>query len=112
MSACVLTAPEVAALLRISISTVYALARSGRLPRAYVGRSVRFPAAAIRAIVDRAEIVTPEPHGSAPPGRTRRPGRQWSSVPNWDAAMQGRRERRRRREERARIQAHGPVAVR
>lgn len=57
----VLTAKEVASTLRISLSKVYAMARSGELPRVYLGRSVRFPARAIEALTGQGSEVNPSP---------------------------------------------------
>jgi len=37
-----LTADEVAELLRLPVSTIYDLARTGRLPRLKIGRALRF----------------------------------------------------------------------
>ena len=37
-----LTAREVAALLRLPVSTIYELARTGRLPYLRIGRAMRF----------------------------------------------------------------------
>jgi excisionase family DNA binding protein len=51
-----LTALEVQGLLNIDRSTVYRMAEDGRLPAIRVGRSWRFPADRIRAL-----IATPEP---------------------------------------------------
>ena len=46
-----LTAKEVAALLRMPASTVYHLAKTGRLPAAHIGRSLRFRSTDIEALL-------------------------------------------------------------
>ena len=53
----VLTADEVAALLRMKRSWVYAAARSGELPHVRLGRAVRFRRSAIDAYLDRLEAA-------------------------------------------------------
>jgi excisionase family DNA binding protein len=61
----VLTADEVAALLRMKRSWVYAAARSGELPHVRLGRAVRFRRSAIDAYLDRLEAAPP-PTGQRP----------------------------------------------
>ena len=55
MSDDVLTADEVAALLRMKRSWVYTAARSGELPHVRLGRAVRFRRSAIDAYLERVE---------------------------------------------------------
>ena len=49
-----LTAEEVAVLLRVSIDSIYAYARTGRLARVRLDRAVRFRPADVRAFIERA----------------------------------------------------------
>ncbi len=49
-----LTANDVAALLGLSVDSVYNFARQGRLPRVRLDRAVRFRPADVRAFVERA----------------------------------------------------------
>lgn len=49
-----LTAQEVAAVLQVSVDSVYSYARTGRLPRVRLDRAVRFRPADVRAFIDRA----------------------------------------------------------
>ena len=48
-----LRVPEAAEWLSVGRSTVYELVQRGELPTVHIGRSVRIPAAAVRAWVER-----------------------------------------------------------
>lgn len=62
-----LTAAEVQELLHIDRSTVYRMAEDGRLPAIRVGRSWRFPAERIEAILTDGESAAGQPSRPAPP---------------------------------------------
>jgi excisionase family DNA binding protein len=71
-----LTALEVQELLHIDRSTVYRMAEDGRLPAIRVGRSWRFPADRIEALLDsgQADSMVPGPSATpAPPPSTASP---------------------------------------
>lgn len=61
----VLTADEVAALMRVSKMTVYRKIHSGELPSVHFGRSYRVPAMAIEAYLPRYD-ATPAPDEDRP----------------------------------------------
>jgi excisionase family DNA binding protein len=63
-----LTALEVQELLHIDRSTVYRMAEDGRLPAIRVGRSWRFPADRIEALLDAGHTEVPTPRTAAPGG--------------------------------------------
>jgi excisionase family DNA binding protein len=63
-----LTALEVQELLHIDRSTVYRMAEDGRLPAIRVGRSWRFPADRIEALLDAGHTEVPTPRTGAPSG--------------------------------------------
>jgi excisionase family DNA binding protein len=63
-----LTALEVQELLHIDRSTVYRMAEDGRLPAIRVGRSWRFPADLIEALLDAGRTEVPTPRTRAPSG--------------------------------------------
>jgi excisionase family DNA binding protein len=63
-----LTALEVQELLHIDRSTVYRMAEDGRLPAIRVGRSWRFPADRIEALLDAAAADVPAPRADPPTG--------------------------------------------
>ncbi|HEX6886997.1 MAG TPA: helix-turn-helix domain-containing protein [Candidatus Nanopelagicales bacterium] len=69
-----LTALEVQDLLHIDRSTVYRMAEDGRLPAIRVGRSWRFPADGIAALLDQQRV--PLPGTGAVPSPTPRPDPQ------------------------------------
>ncbi|MCW2952769.1 MAG: DNA-binding protein [Conexibacter sp.] len=56
-----MTAAEVAAILRMPKSTVYALARCGELPCARLGRTMRFLREDIEARLRRSHLIDPAP---------------------------------------------------
>lgn len=66
-----LTALEVQELLHIDRSTVYRMAEDGRLPAIRVGRSWRFPAERIEALLDQGQAES----GLSSPSATHRPER-------------------------------------
>jgi excisionase family DNA binding protein len=57
-----LTADEVAELLRLPVSTIYDLARTGRLPHMKIGRALRFSRSDLEAHL--AERCRAQNHGS------------------------------------------------
>jgi len=62
-----LTAPQLAAVLKVKLKTVYTWAACGRLPSQRVGRSLRFSPTAIRSwLEDQARPAGAYPQG---PGR-------------------------------------------
>lgn len=63
-----LTADEVAGLLRVTTGWVYAEARAGRIPHVRLGRYVRYRRSAIEAWVERLETASMNGNG-APPDR-------------------------------------------
>ena len=62
-----LTALEVQELLHIDRSTVYRMAEDGRLPAIRVGRSWRFPADRIEALLDSGPAEATSPGSPSPP---------------------------------------------
>ncbi len=72
----VLTADEVAAMLRISRWQAYELAKSGRLPSLRLGRAVRFPRRAVLELLGEVEPpASPSPaHAQADVVELRRGG--------------------------------------
>jgi excisionase family DNA binding protein len=90
-----LTALEVQDLLNIDRSTVYRMAEDGRLPAIRVGRSWRFPADRIRALITTPEpaatIADPGTPASAPPdGPAARPAHAHATTePAPSAATEG-----------------------
>jgi excisionase family DNA binding protein len=61
-----MTAAEVAVILRMPKSTVYALARCGELPCARLGRTMRFLREDIEARLRRTQLVDMAPSGRRP----------------------------------------------
>ena len=58
--ALLLTVPQVARMLNIGCTKVRMLMSSGTLPKVYIGRSVRIPAASLRTWLKQCEQSGPE----------------------------------------------------
>jgi excisionase family DNA binding protein len=56
-----LTAEEVASRLRLALSTIYGLARSGELPSVRIGGAVRFDPADLNEYLSRCRSITTKP---------------------------------------------------